>query len=399
MPSYGAGARRHRPLARPAERSTPFAPLLGRRITSRTRRWNPVLRRELVVARVVRRDGHDGARAVRRRGRSSRSRSASPRPVNGLIAYAPVKRPSFSAPSASRWTRSWLRIDVTHSSSAARSGCPSSRRGTAGCSGARIIAVAPKTVSGRVVKTRSCSPSFGTSKSRSAPDGPADPVPLHRPDLLGPLPELVEAGEEALGVVRDLQEPLLELALLHGALAALAGAPLGLLVREDRLAGGAPVHGPLLPVGEPLLEHPEEEPLVPAVVLRLARRDFLRPVVEDAPRRELLLHRRDVRERRLARRDAPLDREVLGGEPEGVPAHRAEDRSRPSAEVAVERVRQEVRPRVPDVEAVSRRVREHDEEVGPLRRRVVRVDEGGAGRRPSGPATSSRGRCVLRVRP
>ena len=207
-------------------------------------------------------------------------------------------------------------------------------------------------------------------------DGTADPVPLHRPDLLGPLPELVEAGEEAVGVLRDLQEPLLQLALLDGALAALARPALGLLVREDRLAGGAPVDRPLLPVGEPLLEHPEEEPLVPAVVLRLAGRDFLRPVVEDAPPGELLLHRGDVRERRLARRNAALDREVLRGEAEGVPPHRAEDLLALLPEVPVQRVRQEVGPRVADVEPVPRRVREHDEEVGPARRRVVRVDEG-----------------------
>jgi hypothetical protein len=144
-------------------------------------------------------------------------------------------------------------------------------------------------------------------------DGPADPVPLHRPDLLGPLLQAVEAGQEALGVVGDPEEPLLELALDDGALAAFARPAFGLLVREDREAGGAPVDGPLLPVGEPLLDHLQEEPLVPPVVLRLARRDFLRPVVEDSPAGELFLHRRDVREGRLAGRDAALDGEVLGG--------------------------------------------------------------------------------------
>ena len=206
-------------------------------------------------------------------------------PVNGFTAYAPVNRPSFSAPSASRWSRSWLLTPLTHSSSAARSGwsCEESRnRRMLGGEDHR------RRTEDRVGSRREDAQLLSQLRHvevEVGADGAADPVPLHRADLLGPLPELVEAGEEALGVLRDLQEPLLQLALLDGALAALAGAAFGLLVRQDRQAGGAPVDGPLLPVGEPLLHHPQEEPLVPPVVLRLARRDFLRPVVEDAPAR------------------------------------------------------------------------------------------------------------------
>ena len=62
--------------------------------------------------------------------------------------------------------------------------------------------------------------------------GAADPVALHRDHVLGPGLEQVEVGEQALGVVGDLEEPLLELALHDLGAAALAAAVDDLLVGE-----------------------------------------------------------------------------------------------------------------------------------------------------------------------
>ena len=53
--------------------------------------------------------------------------------------------------------------------------------------------------------------------------------------------------------------------------------------------------GACLRYGEPLLPHPQEEPLVPPVVGGIAGGELLGPVVEQAERPQLLLHPRDVR--------------------------------------------------------------------------------------------------------
>ena len=55
-------------------------------------------------------------------------------------------------------------------------------------------------------------------------DAPADPVRLHRLHAVGPARQLVEVVEQLLRVLGDLEEVLLELALLHDALAAPARA-------------------------------------------------------------------------------------------------------------------------------------------------------------------------------
>src|SRR5207244_1648908 len=111
-----------------------------------------------------------------------------------------------------------------------------------------------------------------------------------------------------------LEEPLLPHALLDHASASLAAAVDDLLVRQHGLIGRAPVHRRLAAIGQHALVKPQEQPLVPAVVLRLARGELLRPVVEDSPAAELLLHARDVADGPFARMDPALDRRVLGGD-------------------------------------------------------------------------------------
>ena len=118
--------------------------------------------------------------------------------------------------------------------------------------------------------------------------GAADPVALHRDHVLGPL-DRREVVEQPVGVVGDAEEPLLELADLDRRAAALAVAVDHLLVREHGRVDRAPVDGRLLAVREPALEQPQEEPLRPAVVARLGRRELARPVDRDAPLAHLLL--------------------------------------------------------------------------------------------------------------
>ena len=154
---------------------------------------------------------------------------------------------------------------------------------------------------------------------------PADPVLLHLQDVLGPLPERGVAGEELLGVGRDPQEPLLHLLLGDGRFAAPAAAADDLLVGQDGLALRAPVDPAFLAVGQAALEHAQEDPLVPLVVVGEAGVDLAAPVVADAHALELGPHVGDVVEGPGLRMGAVLDGRVLGRHAQGVPADGVED--------------------------------------------------------------------------
>ena len=98
--------------------------------------------------------------------------------------------------------------------------------------------------------------------------GAADPVLLHRHDVRRPLDRL-HVLEQAIGVIGDLEEPLLELPDLHQVSAALAAPVDHLLVGEHRLVEGAPLDRGLLAVGKAALVQAQEDPLRPAVVVGL----------------------------------------------------------------------------------------------------------------------------------
>ncbi len=159
-------------------------------------------------------------------------------------------------------------------------------------------------------------------KGESHPVALADPVGLHRAHALGPARHPGQVVEQLVGVVGDPQVVHRDLALLDRCARAPAASVDHLLVREHRLVDRVPVDHAGLLVGDPLLQHPEEEPLVPLVVRGVAGREFARPVDREPDRLHLPLHRGDVVVRPLGRRDAALHRRVLGGQAEGVPAHR-----------------------------------------------------------------------------
>jgi len=151
----------------------------------------------------------------------------------------------------------------------------------------------------------------------------ADPVPLHDDDLLGPVGQRIEPGQQLVSVGGDAEEPLLEFARLDDRAAAPADATLeDLLICQDGLIDRAPVHRRALAIGQPALEHLQEDPLVELVVLGQAGGNLAVPGVADAQPLQLPLHVRDVVERRLLRMRAGLDRRVLRRQPEGVPPER-----------------------------------------------------------------------------
>ena len=94
-------------------------------------------------------------------------------------------------------------------------------------------------VSGRVVKTRIDPVHGGEVDVR--PGRAADPVALHQPDRLRPV-QRVQVGQQPVGVRGDPHHPLLQVALEHREVAALA-APVGghLLVGQHGAQPGTPV--------------------------------------------------------------------------------------------------------------------------------------------------------------
>ncbi|MNS52788.1 hypothetical protein D3C72_855150 [compost metagenome] len=190
----------------------------------------------------------------------------------------------------------------------------------------------------------------------------ADPVALHLLDVLGPV-EVVEAVEELLGVGGDLEDPLAHGLAHDGVAAALALAVDDLLVGQDRLELGAPVDHHLRLVGQSGLVELQENPLGPLEVARVGGADLAVPVVAEAQGLDLAAEVVLVAlgdDRRLL---TGGDRRLLGGQAEGVPAHRVQHVEPAHALVARDDVRGRVAFRVADVQTGARRIREHVQDV------------------------------------
>ena len=186
--------------------------------------------------------------------------------------------------------------------------------------------------------------------------GSADPVGLHRLDLLWPL-ELVQVIQQPLRVGGDPQEPLFEVLGLDLDAAALVHAALCLFIGHNDLALGAPVHRSAFPVGEPLLVHLQEDPLRPLVVLRARGVDLPAPVVHGADFLQLALHVGYVLRRADARMHLVGDGEVLCRQSEGIPPHRVQNVHALQGLVPTPDVAQHVAAPVPDVQPPSRKDR------------------------------------------
>ena len=201
----------------------------------------------------------------------------------------------------------------------------------------------------------------------------ADPVRLLDADGLRP----VDAAEveQLVRVGRRAQVPLLEVALLDRSAAAPAMPIRALdLFACQRPVVGAPVDRRHLPVGEALLQEPQEHPLVPAVVRRVGGDHLVLPGEGRAHRAELAAHVLHVLHRPGERMAALPDRRVLGRQPEGIEADREEDVEAVHPPIARQRIARRHDVPVPDVQ-VARRIRVHRQHVvlGPARVREVGV--------------------------
>ena len=200
--------------------------------------------------------------------------------MNGCSTCSPVGTPFFSCTARS------ASMTLPRLHSATNSPIAASAAATAvaiGCSAAMAMNVAPNSVSARVVKTfrlpaapSSCCRSGAYAKADLGALAAADPVGLHHAHALRPVAQGLERIEQLLGIARDVEVVHRDLALLDQRARAPAPAVDHLLVREHRLVHRIPVHDAGAPVGDAALQHPQEQPLVPAVVGRITGRDSSR---------------------------------------------------------------------------------------------------------------------------
>ena len=153
----------------------------------------------------------------------------------------------------------------------------------------------------------------------------ADPVALHGENFFRPAREGVATGKQLLCIVGDLEKPTVHFPGEHGIVATPAGAVDDLLVGQHRLAGLAPVDRGHLLIDQPFFVHFDKKQLFPSVVLIVAGGEFAVPVVAEAHALQLFLHVVDVFVGPLGRMGVVLDRRILGGQAESVPAHGVQD--------------------------------------------------------------------------
>ena len=192
--------------------------------------------------------------------------------------------------------------------------------------------------------------------------GTTDPVGLHLLDALGPAGELLQVVEQLLGVLGNLEVPLLQVALLGLGAAAPALALGDLLVGQNGLAVRAPVDRVLLAVDQALFPQLLKDPLTPAVVVGAAGLDHAIQIVGEAHalhRGERLVH---VLIRPGGSLRVVLDGGVLGGQAKGVKADGVQHVVAAHAGLTGHGIADGVVARVAHVQ-VARRIREHLEHV------------------------------------
>ena len=189
-----------------------------------------------------------------------------------------------------------------------------------------------------------------------------DPVGLQREYPLRPVDPL--EAQQLLSVAGDAQEPLVQVALDHRGVAALAQPLLAhhLLARHRGVAVGAEIDRRVLAVGQVVGEQLEKEPLRPAVVLGVGGGRLALPVPHRAHGAQLAAHAVDVGVGPLLGVDVALDRRVLGRQAEGVEPDRVHHVVPIHAQEAGARVRRRHGIPVADVQ-VARRIGQHRQEV------------------------------------
>ncbi len=154
----------------------------------------------------------------------------------------------------------------------------------------------------------------------------ANPVFLHQTNLGRPVFKTVEGLFQLSGHVADLEEPLGQLALFHVRARSPAFAVDDLFIGENSHVDRIPVDLRILAIDKARFEHIKEQGLLLAIVFRVAGRELAVPVDGQAKRLHLAAHVRDIVIGPCLGVPATGHGGVLCGHPEGVPAHRVQNR-------------------------------------------------------------------------
>ena len=161
---------------------------------------------------------------------------------------------------------------------------------------------------------------------------------LHTADLFGPALKLVEVFQEFFGVMSNSEVIAGNLTLFNNSAASPAASFDHLFVCQHGVVDRVPVYCLGLAVGNAFFKHFQEHPLIPAVVVRFAGRNFARPVKGQAERLHLSFHVGDVVVRPFSRSDFLGNGGVFSRQAERVPAHRGHDVHAAHTQVAVKDV-------------------------------------------------------------
>ncbi len=190
----------------------------------------------------------------------------------------------------------------------------------------------------------------------------ADPFLLHESHAFRPAVQSLECSQKIRRVLRDAQEPLCELLLLHRSAGAPAAPVDHLLVRQHRAIDRIPVDPTLLPLRQAGAQKIEEKLLLRAVIGRFAGGELALPVERQPHALELDAHGGNVVPGPFCRMDHALAGGVLRRQAERVPTHRVQHREAARPLVTRERVAQGIVAHVPHMDFPGW-VREHLEHV------------------------------------
>ena len=122
----------------------------------------------------------------------------------------------------------------------------------------------------------------------------ADPVALHEADPVGPAFQALFGRQQLLREVRDAEKPLRHLAALDDGVGTPASPVDHLFVGENGLVDRVPVDDCAAAVDAAGFQEVQEEGLLSAVILDVARGEFTAPVQREAHAAELFAHGRNV---------------------------------------------------------------------------------------------------------
>ena len=152
----------------------------------------------------------------------------------------------------------------------------------------------------------------------------ADPVFLHQPDLVGPIVERAQPGEQFFGEIGNPEEPLAQFLTLDWCARSPTLAVDYLLVGQHGHVDRVPIDLALLAEHQPGFHQVEEQCLLMAVIIGLAGGELAAPVEGEADALQLPAHRRNIGPGPGSGVDLVFHRGIFGRHSKCVPAHRVE---------------------------------------------------------------------------